>query len=333
MGHRYGLGLGLLVGLLAASSGPQGGLEPKKGEEETGGISTQAVYPPGRGTWAAAAFSWVDPVQGGTRLTALDDDDAYTTVPLPFPFPWGGTAVTAIAMSTNGALAGPGDGDTTWSNTPLPWGTRNRWAAVFWDDLYNDCPQGGIYTKTLTSGGQPVAFVVGWVGLRRFGGSGSCLGQGPVTFEAILYPDGRLLYQFLDTDFGQRSWNAGASATVGLQGAPGGYPQAYALYIYNSFVVLSRTALLYTPPAAVRGLSQGQPTPLCVLPSAQEGNPYGPVQVYGPADLATLPNGLTRTPFRGGVTLAGTPGVGTAGHLLAEPRSIAGGCFLQVQPD
>lgn len=104
--------------------------------------------------------------------------------------------------------------------------------------------------------------MVSWVALRHYGtGSAGCLGQGPVSFQAVLYPDGRVLYQFLDTDFGDRGWNAGASATVGLQGAPESYPQAYALWSYNSPVVPGGTAILYTPPQTARALSAGTLTP------------------------------------------------------------------------
>jgi hypothetical protein len=74
-------------------------------------------------------------------------------------------------------------------------------------------------------------------------------------------------------------------------------------------------------------------SPLCRLPDAQEGSPYGPVSVYGPSDLALLPAGLAKTPFRGGVSLAGTPASGSAGlYVLAEPRALTGGCFLKVLP-
>jgi len=80
-------------------------------------------------------------------------------------------------------------------------------------------------------------------------------------------------------------------------------------------------------------LSAGTLTPLCLLPDAQEGSPYGPVSLYGPSDLASLPSGMTKTLFRGGVKVDGVPGVGTAGtYVLAEPRALTGGCFLKVNP-
>lgn len=335
--HKVRFGLFVMALVLASCSqqgaGPaQGGDPPKPSGEGDGGPSLQAVYSPGAGTWSPVAFAWINPLQGATRLTGLDGwDDAYTTVSLPFPFPWGGKAVTEIAVSTNGVITDGPEGTSAFSNSSLPYGWRNRFAPVFWDDLYNDCSQGGIYVRTLLSGGQPAAFVVSWVALRHYGGT--CVGQGPVSFQAVLYPDGRVLYQFLDTDFGNRQWNAGASATVGLQGAPESYPQAYALWSYNSPVAPSGTALLYTPPQAARAVSRGTLSPVCKLPDATEGQAYGPVSVYGPQDLAVLPSGMTKTPFRGGVALGGAPDPGTAGpYVLAEPRSVTGGCFLRVVP-
>ena len=329
-----GVGAALLVSLMAGCSGPAAvtSQDPPKEEEATPTVSLQAVYSPGSGSFAPVTFAWVDARTGGARLSVLDGrDDAYTTVSLPFPFPWGGKAVSSLEVSTNGVVTAGGEGTTAFTNYPLPYAGRNRFAPVFWDDLYNDCSQGGIFVKTLTSGGQPTAFVVSWEHLRHYGG-GSCSGQGPVSFQAIFYPDGRILYQFRDTDFGKRSWNAGASATVGLQGAPDGYPQAYALWSYNTPVVASGTALLYTPPQAIRGVSRGTLSPLCRLPNAYEGAPYGPVSLYGPTDVATLPAGMTKTPFRGGVNVDGTPDPGTGGqYVLAEPRTITGGCFLRVE--
>jgi len=68
-------------------------------------------------------------------------------------------------------------------------------------------------------------------------------------------------------------------------------------------------------------------SPLCRLPDAQEGS------AYGPSDLALLPAGLAKTPFRGGVSLAGTPASGSAGlYVLADPGALTGGCFLKVLP-
>jgi len=338
--YKARFGLLIMVLVLAACSqqgaGPAQGVDPPKPSGEGGGgPSLQAVYSPGAGTWSPVGFAWIDPLQGATRLTDLDgEDDEYTTVSLPFPFPWGGKAVTEIAVSTNGVIADADEATDEYYNESLPYSYQNRFAPVFWDDLSNDCPQGGIYVRTLLSGGQPAAFVVSWVALRHYGtGSAGCLGQGPVSFQAVLYPDGRVLYQFLDTDFGDRGWNAGASATVGLQGAPESYPQAYALWSYNSPVVPGGTAILYTPPQTARALSAGTLTPLCLLPDAQEGSPYGPVSLYGPSDLASLPSGMTKTLFRGGVKVDGVPGVGTAGtYVLAEPRALTGGGFLKVNP-
>lgn len=104
-------------------------------------------------------------------------------------------------------------------------------------------------------------------------------------------------------------------------------------WYYNTPVVPSGTAILYTPPQPARALSAGTLSPLCRLPDAQEGSAYGPVSVYGPSDLALLPSGLAKTPFRGGVSLGGTPASGSAGpYVLAEPRALTGGCCLRALP-
>lgn len=79
-------------------------------------------------------------------------------------------------MSTNGVIADAGEATSAWTNQSLPYSARNRSAPVFWDDLYNDCSQGGVYTRILTWGGQPSAFVVSWVNVRHFGFGGTCSG-------------------------------------------------------------------------------------------------------------------------------------------------------------
>ena len=41
---------------------------------------------------------------------------------------------------------------------------------------------------------------------------------GSATFEMILFENGNIQYQYLDTDFGNASYNFGASATAGIRG-------------------------------------------------------------------------------------------------------------------
>ncbi len=151
-------------------------------------------------------FNWVDISSVGTPLFLGDDE--YVNVSLPFNFNFYENTYSSLNLSANGYLTfGPSGG--VYTNAPIPTaGDPNDFIALFWDDLYP--PSGG----TIYYHGDASRFVVQYQDIWHINGSGS------YTFEVILYPDGRILYQYLTLGGDINSHTIGienATGTDGLQ--------------------------------------------------------------------------------------------------------------------
>ncbi len=179
-------------------------------------------------------FSWVDITGAGTPVTL--GDDTGVIVPLPFTFPFYGQDKTSIGICSNGYLTfGSTLGD--WSNDPIPTAAQpNDLVALFWDDLNpSGAPKVYYYHDTANN-----RFIVEYYQVPRFGGSGS------LTMEAILYPDGRIVYQYL-TMTGTLN-----SATIGIEdsaGAVGLQVCFNANYVHNNLAIEFVPAWLSVTPS------------------------------------------------------------------------------------
>lgn len=171
----------------------------------------------------APTFEWID-ASGGQLLIMSDDD--YEIVALPFAFPYYGNSFNVINVCSNGFLES--STATNYSNQPLPYGSILNLIAGFWDDL-NPSSGGQIYYL-----GTDSMAVFMWQNVPHFPSSGS------YTFEIILYPDGRIKYQYL-------SISDGTSATVGIQGGTGANDY-YLQYTYNGnpLVITDSLAILFS---------------------------------------------------------------------------------------
>ena len=182
-------------------------------------------------------FNWVD-ASGGTSYSLGDDDNVL--VDLPFAFPFYGTPLTQIYIVSNGFLSSSNTAD--YSNDSLPSSAKNNIIAPFWDDLSPN-NGGSIYTYYDSTG--TGAFVIQWDNVPHYGSGG------PYTFEVLLYPDGRILFQYLDLDEGLVN-----SSTIGIQGGDGsgGY---YLQYTYNGNPVVPHDslAILFSPPVINHDIS------------------------------------------------------------------------------
>ncbi|NLG70002.1 MAG: PKD domain-containing protein, partial [Firmicutes bacterium] len=154
------------------------------------------------------AFEWVEISGVGTRL--LLSEDGFESVELPWPFPFYGQEKQHVVISANGYLTfGTTGGDYT--NDPIPSSsTPNDLLAVWWDDLSPQRGDGAVYYHHDPAGDR---FIVQWTDVQRYPGRGSH------TFQAILYPDGRVVYQYLEMAFGEPGDEA--SATIGIENADG----------------------------------------------------------------------------------------------------------------
>ena len=140
----------------------------------------------------------------------MQTDDDNDVVPIGFAFDFYGTSYTDVSINSNGSLVFGGT-YLTYSNTCLPrTATPNQFVGVFWDDLYP--PSGGtIQYQTLGVAPNRV-FVVRW-NINHIGASTSLS-----DIVAVLHESGDVDVCYADTTFGVATYDAGASATIGING-------------------------------------------------------------------------------------------------------------------
>ena len=172
------------------------------------------------------AFVWQDITTSGTQVFLNDDD--FIEVSLPFAFPFYGVEKNAVKISSNGYLTFGPDGEEA-LNLPIPVpAVPNDIICPFWDDLNPVLPNGRIhyyYDSTAP------AFIVQYTNVKPFGGLG---GTAQYTFQAVLKPDGEILFYYLDMrDILNR-------ATVGIENAGGNDGLQIAFntnYIHNNLAI------------------------------------------------------------------------------------------------
>lgn len=161
---------------------------------------------------------FVGPPASSTPL--IVDDDGEATVAMSFTMPIYGVYSSLLRVGNNGALHfATATGEVAAANScPLPSGSLparpHLW--VHWDDLAAD--NGIVMAGDFAVCPHPLeatpCFVVQW---HQRNHQFSAPNQS-VTFEVVLFPSGSILCQYLDVDFGSGTLDAGASATVGIEG-------------------------------------------------------------------------------------------------------------------
>ena len=187
------------------------------------------------------AYNFVDiGVPGaGTALNLSDDGEVNLT--LPFAFTFDGVASNALRVGNNGGiLVGVASGDLGVENVALPTASVGRAILPFWDDL--DDETGNVYY--VVQGIAPARrAIVQWQARPHY-----VEPQPPTpntaTFQAILAEGSNaILFQYKDVDFGIAAWNAGASATVGLNLLGG----LAAPFSFDQPALSASFAILFTP--------------------------------------------------------------------------------------
>jgi subtilase family protein/fervidolysin-like protein/ASPM-SPD-2-Hydin domain-containing protein/HYDIN/CFA65/VesB family protein/BACON domain-containing protein len=176
-------------------------------------------------------FNWIDISATGTPITALTTDDQNAgPINLNFSFPFYGTNFTSVRVCTNGWLSFTST-STSFSNAALPTGGTtlpNNLLAPFWDDLHFRSVARARYLADGTK------FIVQYTGVDRVPA-----GSGNLTFQVILYPNGTIVYQYLNMT------GTLNSATIGIQNATRnvGLTVAHnANYIHNNMAIRIQTA-------------------------------------------------------------------------------------------
>jgi subtilisin family serine protease len=176
-------------------------------------------------------FNWVDISATGTPITALNGDDQNAgPISLGFDFPFYGTTFNSVRVVTNGFLSFTNT-TTDLTNDPLPNSSApENLLAVFWDDLHFRSQNRARY---LADGNR---FIVQYTNVDRFATST----PSNLTFQVILYPNGRIVYQYLTMTSAEL-----ASATVGIQNSA---KTDGLTVVYNSAYMHNNLAIEFGPP-------------------------------------------------------------------------------------
>jgi uncharacterized repeat protein (TIGR01451 family) len=163
-------------------------------------------------TWTASTFEPFNylPINAtGTALNLVDDGHANIT--LPFSLNLFGVTSPNLRIGNNGGiLFGATTGTVGFSNGSLPRPTPANAILPFWDDL--DADSGNVYWQVQGTAPNRVA-IVEWFQRSHF----NTAPASNVTFQVLMYEgSNRVVFQYLDVDFGNPAFNNGASATVGL---------------------------------------------------------------------------------------------------------------------
>jgi hypothetical protein len=179
-------------------------------------------------------YSFVDISGTGTALGLSDDGEA--NIAVGFSFPFYGASYSDVRVGNNGGILITTASDNLWAGNSCPLPTVDspeRFVLPFWDDL--DTEQGDVYYETFaacpnTAGGTGQCLVVQWEDRPHFSGTSN---PDPVTFQAILYDTGLMLFQYEDVSFSNALYDNGASASVGIQGNSSDYFLEYSCNAAN----------------------------------------------------------------------------------------------------
>jgi len=222
-------------------------------------------------------YSWMDsnepggPVFDWVELSGVGgDDSSLGPFDLGFTMSYYGNTYTQVRVCTNGFLSFTSSA-TNYTNDPIPGSSEpNNMIAPFWDDL-NPNDGGTIWYWSDVLNGR---FIVQWDGVPHYSGGG------PETFEAILYADSRIVYQYQTVD-------TGTSSTVGIENSSGtdGLQVVYnSAYLANGLAIEFSTEELWLEVSPMSGtLFEGQTEPLTVSLDATdlvEGEYTGTITVY-----------------------------------------------------
>ncbi|CAD6491521.1 MAG: Peptidase family C25 [Candidatus Argoarchaeum ethanivorans] len=150
-------------------------------------------------------FDYIDIIDTGTLVTYLGDDSYAGPFTIGFDFPYYENEYTQFYVQSNGVINFD-DQYICYSNPPIPAeDAYNNLLAWCWDDLYYRSDS-EVYYQTIDD-----KLVIQFVDYGEFSGSGQ------VNAEVILYPNGRIVYQYADFTGGFDT----DGCTVGIENVDG----------------------------------------------------------------------------------------------------------------
>ncbi|MDA3890511.1 MAG: S8 family serine peptidase [Salinivirgaceae bacterium] len=192
------------------------------------------------------AFNWVDITSTGTSLSfGLDDSQE---VDLPFNFPFYGENKNRLHISSNGFLTFNSNNSTEYINQQIPnTAGPNDLIAFMWDDF--DARMGG----TVHYYGDSEKFIVQYTNLKHYSSSDN------YTVQAILYPNGNILFQYLEINGSTTSNTIGIENTDGTEGLQVAFNTDY---VQENLAILFRTSLGF--------ITDATPMSGTIIPSANQ---------------------------------------------------------------
>ncbi|MCP4352886.1 MAG: hypothetical protein GY795_46135 [Desulfobacterales bacterium] len=179
-----------------------------------------------------------------TTGTKIDiSDEGYSHIyPSGFTFSYYGNNFTSFSISDNGVIYFEDsnlDGGYTNENIPGSGKWGETFVAPYWTDLNPET--GGQINWQATGTGAEKRLVIQWNDIKPYGESD--LNLNGATFQAVLYENGRILFQYKDVLVGNEELDKGAKATVGVQGST----TRGLGYSFNSALINNQTAILFSP--------------------------------------------------------------------------------------
>ena len=205
---QFSLAAAIAITTHAVAGPADGGFVPFEVAHETPSTMDRFCY-----QMTESSFHFIDISETGDALSM--SDDSHTTVDLPFVFRYGDIDARFLAVASNGTVYFE-DIYMGLDNTCIPGSNSyniDAFLSPFWDDL--DPSSGGNVYFDVQGTSPTQRAIVQWDNVPRYG-----QGTNGVTFEVILHQGGDIEFQYQDVIFGSSIYDAGNSATVGIQGDP-----------------------------------------------------------------------------------------------------------------
>ncbi len=191
---------------------------------------------------ANSGVAFIDISTTGTAVTGTLGDDSEHNITFP-SFTFNNVAYTTARVGNNGAMVfGATTGDVNFSNAAFPNSQHtagNVFLAPFWDDLDINISGNSIRTQTVGN-----KFIIQWTNKDH-----NSFTTGAVTFQVQLdLTTSEVHFVYQDVIFGSATYDAGASATVGIQwaNAAGSFVQ----YSHNTASLSNGQSITFTPSTA-----------------------------------------------------------------------------------
>ena len=294
---------------------PKGDPDPRQGVLGNGGPDVFGY------TWRDSddpngpSFDWVDITTIGTLLTLTGDDAIATGIPLGFGFPFYGGTFNTVNVNTNGWLSFTStlaNGSGAYSNQPLPnAGAPENLLAAYWDDLNVPAATSAkVYTYR-----DGTRFILSYVAVPRLSSGG------PYTFQVILYPSGRIVYQYLVMQGTRLN-----ESTVGIQNAARNDGLTVVFdntYVHDNLAIEFRT----TPDWLLASPTSGTVPPGGSMPVTLTLNTEG---LFGGSHAGSL-RISSNDPDEGVVNVPATLNAVGVPHVAANPASLDFGTLYVSQ--